>query len=306
MCEDEVKSNNLLFHYTNVKSALNILASGVLYFRHYSGMNDPTEFHYADRYLSKAAEEALDFIFKEDKSFQTSIRGVKYAKYKREDSENLLAALSQTLGDDYYIFSATQHGNNYEKLNGSLVMWRGYGHDEGCAIVFDKRKLVDSVHSITDTYKASTVDGQVCYSGDFSVIKKFFDADYLVFFEYLKHLYSSQFLNNKCSLYPQVDGVNPYIKMKALLKHHAYASENEYRLSVIRNVPILRIEDSDLIPKIGDFIHVPINKGIIPIKKIIIGPMKNQNKNRRILTDFITSNPAFQLITVTESEIPHR
>ena len=302
-----MKSDNLLFHYTSISAAKSILQSGVLHFSHHQKMNDTTEFFHADGLLLNASKQAIDELLKQDGKLKTTLKGTYYQRALKHDSKAQIEALSKTLSNDYYIFSATQHEDTYEMNNGSLVMWRGYGQENGCTVVFDKKKLVTAVDTLpTDGKATSTIDGRVCYLRKEEEIKTMFSAEYRVFIDYLKHMGSIAFNPEREPLYDAVDGLNPYIKMKALTKHHAFKSENEYRLSILRSIPAINGMDSNLIPVEAGIVKLPIADTGFPIKKIIISPFSNQEKNYNDLKSFLEPCPKYLNIQITKSEIPHR
>lgn len=301
-----MKADNLLFHYTDIGAAIGILQSGVLYFSHHQKMNDTTEFFHADVLLHSASEQAFNEIFKEEKTFSVALKGRDYEQALKHDSKEQIKALSKTLSNDYYIFSSTQHADKYEMQNGSLVMWRGYGKESGCTIVFDKEKLVALADTLPQKAAAiATIKGEICYLEKAEEVETKFSDEYRVFVNYLKHMTSMAFNPTGESLYDNVDGLNPYIKMKALTKHHAFRSENEYRLSILRSIPTITGANSNLIPVENGTIKLPIADNGIPIKKIIISPFSNQEENYNSMRKFIESRPQYMNIQITKSVIPH-
>lgn len=269
-------------------------------------MNDTTEFFHADELLRSASEQAFNEIFKQDKKFSISLKGRAYEQALKHDSEKQIEALSSQLSNDYYIFSTTQHFDKYEIENGSLVMWRGYGKENGCSIVFDKKKLVALADALPKNGEAtSTIDGEIRYLKEAEEVKAKFADEYGVFVNYLKYMASLVFNPTGEALYDNVDGLNPYIKMKALTKHHAFRSENEYRLSILRSIPAINGMDSNLMPVENGVVKLPIAGNGIPIKKIIVSPFSNQEKNYNVLRDFIVSSPQYLNIKITKSAIPY-
>ncbi len=254
-----------------------------------------------------ATEQALHEILKVDGKLFTSLRGSEYQRTLKHDSKWLIEALSGTLKNDFYIFSSTQHTDKYEAENGSLVMWRGYGNDNGCALVFDKEKLValaDALHK--NGAAVSTIDGEICYPNDIEEVKLVYAKEYRFFVDYVKHIAEASWNLKRKPFYGEVkEGPDSYIKMKALIKHHAFKSENEYRLSILRSIPTIKRADMNLISVENGTIRLPIFGSGIPIKKIIIAPFSNQDENYKILQDFIKSNHRFQNIKITKSAIPH-
>jgi len=269
-------------------------------------MNDTTEFFHADELLCNASAQAFNEIFKQDRKLSVSLKGREYQQALEHDSKKQIEALSEVLSNDYYIFSSTQHSDKYEMENGSLVMWRGYGKENGCAIVFDKEKLVALADALPKNGNAvSTIDGEVCYLKEAEGVKTKFGTEYRVFVDYLKYIASLALNPNGNSLYDEVDGLNPYIKMKALTKHHAFESEHEYRLSILRSIPAINGTDKNLMTVENGTIKLPIASDGTPIKKIIVSPFSNQDKNYKILQDFIKSSPKYLNIRITKSTIPH-
>ena len=325
-----MKSDNLLFHYTDICAAKSILQSGVLYFSHHQKMNDKTEFFHADKLLSSAAKQAIKEVFKQDRIRRVLPEGDLYQQTHQE----LIRAVSGALGNEYYIFSSTQHADEYEMENGSLVMWRGYGKENGCAIVFQKDKLVELADSLARNGRAtSTIDGEICYVKDENELCIKFENEYRIFLDYLKYLLHSKLYpkidnskNNEYRnfldyikyllhsiLYPkidhsknQIDGLNPYIRMKALAKHHAFKSENEYRLSILLSIPNINDTEDNLRSNENKIVELTIDSPIIPIEKIIISPFFNQDDNYKIMQEFIKSSPKYGNIKIAKSAIPYK
>ena len=298
-----MKSDNLLFHYTDICAAKSILQSGVLHFSHHQKMNDKTEFFHADELLFSATKQVIEEVFKQDRIRSVLPEGVSY----EQTHQKLIRAVSGALGNEYYIFSSTQHADEYEMENGSLVMWRGYGKENGCAIVFQKDKLVELADSLARNGRAtSTIDGEICYVKDENELCIKFENEYRIFLDYLKYLLHS-------ILYPkidhsknQIDGLNPYIRMKALAKHHAFKSENEYRLSILLSIPNINDTEDNLRSNENKIVKLTIDSPIIPIEKIIISPFFNQDDNYKIMQEFIKSSPKYGNIKIAKSAIPYK
>jgi hypothetical protein len=304
-----MKSDKLLYHYTSLDAAISIMQSEVLHLKHHQAMNDPTEFFHADELLQKASEQAFSEIFSDGKLI-TSLKGTQYKRALKVDSKSLIEIMSRLLGNDYYIFSSTQHTDKYDMINGTLVMWRGYAKD-GCAIVFDREKLAGIVDSLPKDGKSlSTITEKVIYAKDANDIQRDFKSEYRIFVNYIKNIASSALNPERKALYDEVDGLNPYIKIKSLTKHHAYKSEDEYRMAVLRSMPSIKLPVKNLIrvekdKKGSDIIKLPIGLHGLPIKQIIVSPFSNQDANFKRLESFIKSTPKCINIRVTRSEIPH-
>jgi hypothetical protein len=303
-----MKSDNLLFHYTDICAAKSILQSGVLYFSHHQKMNDKTEFFHADKLLFSATKQVIKEVFKQDRIRRELPEGVSY----KQTHQKLIRAVSGALGNDYYIFSSTQHADKYEMENGSLVMWRGYGKENGCAIVFQKDKLVELADSLARNGRAtSTIDGEICYLEDANELCIKFENEYRNFLDYINYFVRRILYPTRDHSKNQVDGLNPYIRMKALAKHPAFKSENEYRLSILRSIPDIKYKEItdkeiNLIPVENGRLKLPIAIDFIPINKIIISPSFNQDDNYKIMREFIKSSPKYLNIQITKSAIPYK
>lgn len=299
-----MKSENLLYHYTSIEAAISIMQSETLYLKNHQSMNDPTEFVHADNLLCPAAKQAYEDIFRDGKLI-TSLRGRKYNNALEADSKKSFEILNKLTGNDYYIFSATQHSDKYEMENGTLVMWRGYKN--GCAIVFDKQRLIKIVDSLAaDKRVLTAIADKVAYVKEVTEIKKIFSSEYESLVAWLKYIQSHAINPENTPLYEEVDGLNPYIKMKTLIKHHAYKSEEEFRIGIIRSIPKINSGAEGLIKiekyKGAEIIKLFIGNGILPIKRIIVSPSYSQTKD---LESFKKSNPRYMNIDIKKSEIPY-
>ena len=311
-----MESNNLLYHYTDIKAAIGILKSGVLYFSHYSKMNDVTEFKHADRFILETIEKATDDLLCGKNKISNLPDSIDYEKLKKEVAKDFQDILSEELEEEFYIFSSTQHDDDYEKDHGSLVMWRGYGKKNGCSIVFDKNQL-ESIFKTRQKQKKYGVFicDKVKYLHEYNteIINKAFGETYVNFYKNLR-------INLKAIFEAHIDGkyeakkedyIRPFIAIKSLLKHPAFNSEKEYRMGIFTNIDsnddgsLIKVEGG-LIKAEDGIIKLPIAEQGFPIKKIIVSPIGDyQDINVDFLRWFIQSDPRYHGIEVTKSAIPH-
>jgi hypothetical protein len=303
-----MKSNNLLYHYTDIYAAIGILKSGVLFFSHcrHPKINDLTEFKHADPFILETIKKAIDDLFcGKNKYFDYTATDYEYFRKKR--TESLSNSLLKALGEHFFAFSTTQHHVNYEKDNGSLVMWRGYGKKNGCSIVFDKNQL-ESI--VKEGQKQKKYGGFICdkvkylHANDKEKIEKAFRKTYADFYESIKiqiikkhDKQHDKKINKK--LLPT------YFSIKSRLKHYAFNSEQEYRIGILRCIDSNK-DNTNLIEVKNGRIELPIAEQGFPIKKIIVSPIGDQEKNYKVLSEFIQSDPRYHGIEVTKSEIPHQ
>ncbi len=284
-------------------------------------MNDKSEFNHADELIIALIKEGARKVpqYEVNENFQSTIKGI--------------------MGDEFYVFSATQHPNDYEKEHGSLVMWRGYGNKpgrSGCAIVFKKEILEELVRPLI-LQGFQSVFGKVDYisSNERPINCAEYCQKIIKFGEYLAknvkilHPLSEQEKEKYYKYNPIPDFSKYYHNLKGLVKHPAFHSESEYRMAIYKTktndiklnefinserkkfeqnnktkIKNINIENNIAqIPLYNDS-DISINKAI---KKIIVSPIGDyQDINVDFLKQFIQSDPRYHGIEVTKSEIPHQ
>ena len=288
----------------------------MLFFSHCRKMNDLEEFKHADPFLLEKIKKAIDeLLYGKNKLFKLHDY-TDYEKSQKEVAELFQDLLLKELGEKFYIFSSTQHHDDYEKDHGSLVMWRGYGKKNGCSIVFDKNQL-ESIGKAGQKQKKYGIficdKVKYIHANDKEKIEKAFQKKYPNFYKNLDINFKEIFKAHIGEKYEseKKDFLSPIVAIKSLLKHPAFNSEKEYRMGIFPNID--RNDDGNLIKVKGRLIPVkngrielPIADQGFPIKKIIVSPIGDQEKNYKVLSEFIQSDPRYHGIEVTKSEIPHQ
>ena len=289
----------------------------MLFFSHCRKMNDLTEFKHADPFFLETIKKAIDDLLYGENKISNLPDSIDYEELKKELAKDFQDILSDELGEDFYIFSSTQHRVDYEKDHGSLVMWRGYGKENGCSIVFDKNQLESIIKKGRKNRRyGEFISEKIKYLHMKSIekIEKAFGKTYKNFYKNLR-INLSAIIVEACigEKYEEKieDYILPLITIKSLLKHPAFNSEKEYRMGIFPNID--RNDDGNLIKVKGRLIPVkngrielPIAEQGFPIKKIIVSPIGDQEKNYKVLSEFIQSDPRYHGIEVTKSEIPHQ
>lgn len=273
-------------------------------------MNDLTEFKHADPFLLETNKKVMDdLLYSENRVFNLNDY-TDYEESRKEVAKDFQDEIVKALGQEFYIFSSTQHHDDYEKDHGSLVMWRGYGKENGCSIVFDKKQLESIVKTGKKTKKYDEfISEKVKYlhENDKEKIEKAFGKTYTVFYKNLRINLKEIFKAHIGGKYEEKeeDYFRPLIAIKSLLKHHAFNSEQEYRMGILR-CTVINKDNESLIPVKNGRIELPIAEQGFPIKKIIVSPIGNQEGNFKKLVSFIQSDPRYHGIEVTESKIPYQ
>lgn len=143
--EDKLNRENKCFaHYTSAENAINIIKTSTLWMRKASLMNDTQELILGKEILlehlrQKNVQARLSEILRD---FSTNI-----------DWDNLLNIIAndefKTMRNNTYLSSLTEIDENDN--NGLLSMWRGYGHNNGVALVF-KRDIIEMLYNNIPLY----------------------------------------------------------------------------------------------------------------------------------------------------------
>ena len=277
-----------IYHYTSFSSALLIIHSATLRATWFDSLNDTEELVYAkkiitQKLLEKSPEKTIEEV-------QNIVERFYYAGMKW----------------DYYISSfcgKNSDVNPYHQKNGLLSMWRNYGADGGCAIIFKTQNIYDGTLHYKDTHK---IPG-VIMSGVImdEVIYKEHNDKQPVFIERLNRFATNALNYNKNpedkNSHNMEELLSALLELMLLTKHPAFHEEREVRIGLIsrREEPET---NSQSIPKQYHSIPFAPDKDI---SRIIIGPDRNQQERFEFLKSYL-SKFGLENIEVTKSEIPLR
>lgn len=272
------EQHKTIAHYSNLNSILSILKSRELHASRFDYLEDQAEIVYAKNIL----------------------KNVIYDEYKKIDNHVTYKAVCHELdeiaypamGSDIFIISFSQIENNLQasefENDGFLSMWRYYAKDDGCYIEFDTETLSTSWKPWSD--------------------KVFMVFDHVIYDTKANN--DSQELARQCAKEikkhynkEQSDILSPFFELAARCKHPAFIDEREIRLAILNSVPTIN----------GTFpIHVqPCNKIYIKfpfepkaVKKIVIGPSKDQCMIYQQIKHCLDSIAAYSHVEIAESKIP--
>jgi hypothetical protein len=172
------EKHDKLFHYTNSAGLIGILENQSLHATHYKYSNDDMEIAAIRPVLKNYAASAFR-------------RSLGHVEHEGSPDEIALHCADKFIDDIYavtfgaphrkhkffepYITSFCGHTGRYERDNGLLSMWRGYGRESGYAIVFDTVALVGLLKSETELHNYDLASlGDVVYANDEAELKSEF------------------------------------------------------------------------------------------------------------------------------------
>ena len=306
-----------VYHYTTLPGLRGILETQTLWATHYQSLNDLVEIEIMRATLEGSLLPlALDRV----KKFAKDRFSYKLAIDKDGGNFNCAKRIvSELVGMFYdvtfrgledmppiappFITSFCYHApDSYEHTNGLLSMWRSYG-DAGYAIVFDTKRLYELLCAERDHYWYSGfVMGSVVYEGG--------EQDFDGFDEVRAQLEREfDFLLRREMQVKERDTRDTLQKLFEVVprfKHQGFKEENEVRLAVapvpedylppaerykgenrVKGYkPILKRGSNEAIPYIVLNDH-PGRKRTLPIRRIIVGPQRNQQERLREVASLI-------------------
>jgi hypothetical protein len=301
------KSHPELHHYTTLEGLKGIWSSRTLWATHYSKLNDAAELVLLKEPLIKAAAERFVPIAKSlakqslrarrtierlgglEEVCAREARGFVEVLYKVTFHETETAPFA-----DPFITSFCSHAGdrNYERENGLLSQWRGYGSGGGYCIVFDTRELQRLLDRELESFYWSHINfGSVMYADEsFSVSSHFADLIDLCE-DFIKAL-----MNGGEPDFSR--GFGPFVANATSLKHQGFKEEREVRIvaapSTQKLVEYIRSQDTRFKPehpiktvhrRMAGFTAVPFIKlfetidAALSIKRVIVGPSRHQDAN---------------------------
>lgn len=301
-----------LYHYTTLRGLKGIINSRCLWATDYRFLNDSVEVVYANDILRDLVlPRSIDRLRSLYKGSLAIKRRFKNLKNLEVFAEECLKEWMDSMYDvSYYgqrraimasrplFVSFCDHSkdSHYVQRSGLLSQWRGYGAEDGCAIVFERDKIEHLLHLDYDKYHMWHANvSHVLYCTDDGIANNC-NIDSLTKGLIDLIIYTVQF--NKVKVREQLDLLYPlFTYCTTLIKHQAFLEEREVRAVVI---PISRasaarmsIMCNEKLSTNKEFIDVKERNNakymeicqdtrlLLAIKKIIVGP---SNRQRQLLT----------------------
>lgn len=334
--EEVIQENLELYHYTTADGLWGILDANqengfknVLWATHYQHLNDLKELVlFRDILFERLVPQLLPRlqVLEEMKIPELEQELRKYTNHLEMAAFQANAHLNSL-----YRSNVGSHGafitsfcarpdDEYERENGLLSLWRGYGKSGGAIIVFNTKALTDCLQDDVVIYANSWSAGKVLYDnkysdlpsklqGDIDTIAKAFTELYPAHTEQ-KISYSEDWFNS---------AIRSFYSSVWKIKHRSFSEEREVRFvatpaifdeeriawglenknTQIEKPIFFRKKDNELTPYIKLSI---LRDGKLPINRIIIGPHPNQDARAASAQAMVAKYG----IPVMKSEIPLR
>lgn len=318
-----------LHHYTGWEGLKGIIETQTIWATHFSNLNDITEvIHLKDRLtsdLTKRLQAYISMRISIDPEFKKRVRAAgTVAIIAAEESKNFVETLYTVTfegaqGPPFaapYVASFCSHSadSRYERQNGLLSQWKGYGRADPYSIVLDTRKLEKLLEKEGKNYEYQTTTiADVVYSNKLDAENVWYTDLVDRILEITKTLIESG-EPNLGDLY------GDFVLGATRFKHRGFSEEREVR--IIAN-PYTRKMDAYLRNEAPEQYQAPKSsyKDIrkngangrsyiplfdfdqchrLPIKRIIVGPHSNKIANARKVRELVGRR-----IKVDVSETPY-
>lgn len=306
-----LKNHPELHHYTGRSGLEGILNSNSIYATNFLHLNDASEISHLKDPWEEVLKRGLESIFTERAKISPKTRklikengGIKRLAEIQSNKFVVANYLTAFIGHKNpalavpYISSFCSHAGDhqYEKENGLLSQWRGYGASSRFAIVFDTKKMDDLLKEEWEyfNYISLYLDSATYYEGIESINSA---PEFAALTEKSIKLVSSFLLDkpNRQMQEEMMEGLFVALSRTAtFLKHRAFKEEREIRIVAIplseevlshRGVSLDQLQDRRPIKKIFKGINKDYTRlfdGLdqrLPITRIIVGPGKKQSED---------------------------
>jgi hypothetical protein len=298
-----------LHHYTTYGGLTGIHKTNTLWATHFSHLNDATEVVHLQAPLLETVVARFTQILNERTQISKSASDfdVRLAASLAEPggAERVARAAAMDIVQGLYKFTFQNEGafsfaepfiasfcshssdRVYERENGLLSQWRGYGRDGGFCIVFDTAALAGMLGREFDAHYWIHMNlAAVHYAIDGISVAE-------VFPQLLDRcgVFFSGILDGKIPEAPD-DGFEPFVAGATLFKHQGFREEREVRIVAVPGsgevMERVQAEHKDFHPAPLKTLHATDNGRRyvalfdslgeqLPIKRIIVGPSRDQD-----------------------------
>lgn len=270
---------DILWHYTTIDNAVNILTGKQLWATHCRFLNDTSE-------IQKPAKHLYDRLKN---------------RYPKESwIESLSSDLKIMSRDNLFAFFCLSFSGNGD----SLPMWMGYVPNGGCAIGFDKNALFESFPRSTKSkegYRLLAGSLFKCFYTDLLAENKFNDLDRL-FDDICAR--QQEYNMGESSAHPLTS--LKIINLFGAVKDQSFAAEDEYRFLFIHNSDIKKLPIK--FHRQRPFIEIKLPNKCI--REIRLSPHRTTTETKRFL-DYVCSylcaeDTNEEIIRITRSKLTYR
>jgi hypothetical protein len=271
-----------VYHYTKFSTAPLIIHSSTLRATRFDLLNDTEEINYAKHIIAERIFEKVEGA-------------------SQEQVNQAIELFSQALGENFYITSFCGKNTDAHRDNGLLSMWRHYGLDGGCAIIFKTQKIYERAISTWESLEIppAYVMDKAIYKGENDN-----NEDYQQKLNRFASYVAEKLVNptpdpTESEIYETRRQLEDLLCLLICSKHPSFFEEREVRLGIcfIRN-----IDGTSERPQ-KQFHKISFSPGE-DIYRIIIGPHRDQKERFDFLKAYLSQ--IYPNIEVTMSEIPLR
>ena len=324
-----------LFHYTTISALTGILETNTLWATRASHLNDLSELELAwpriaERFVKHYEEELVVHLQRNpsDSERIASMGGV--AQIAELDGSMMVKLMrSKLLGDNTtsgigppFLVSFTTHQGSsdqdvYHRNHGMLSQWRGYGGEDGVALVFDTKEIEEFLEREGQRfhYWPCFIADAIYDEKDLNLVDRF-----PKFFGELKN-YVGRLIqgDDEAALQTLISRVTPELpSVVGRLKHISFQEEREFRIVIGATPESLRdtfVETGESPDKAFKPVHhrlglcgpvpyIRLFEGCgedLPVVRIIVGPSRNQVAHLETVRDLVGTRK----IKVQLSETPY-
>lgn len=310
-----------LHHYTDEGGLRGIVESNSLWGTYFAHLNDTTEIHRLRETFIEILTDRLEKTFADLRAKRCchvavwKTNGPEYVA--RIWANDLYRVIFKTekgnRTTEAYVTSFCSHASDlaYERHNGLLSQWRGYGR-EGFCLVFDTEELLTHLEKEAGLYMYAYSGCHEAHYPREGVPPAELFGELLAISEDIlcKALMDDRNFNVD-------EALVPFVVSAVTFKHEGFFEEREVRLAVVAGTELgdrrmEGVEGYKRVPvknrftrKRGDTEceHIALfgrDFAPLPIKRVIVGPSRNQMKNAEIAFEILGNE-----IPVEKSETPY-
>jgi hypothetical protein len=300
-----------LHHYTSIEGMEAILSSGAFWATHFQSLNDSSELlHLQPKLTAALASAIVPIIVRLGKLIPRILVESRLAGgpilYGRRHAETLIDSFYRVAFTGQgvrpmavpFIASLCSHAADqpYERCNGLLSQWRGYGQSGGCCIVLDTKDLIELLLCEWDSFYwiGLGIDKVTYDTPEMSVATQF-----PALISELSDLIN-QGLRTPITWTPASSGaIKTFLDASTRFKHQGFKEEREVRIVAIpgsaetadavsrehvefKSPSIKAVHESNTHNRGRPFIRLFGSAQMkLPVRRILVGPSRRQDENLR-------------------------
>lgn len=299
------RENPTIFHYTRLNVLPDILKSGGLFAARYNATNDPEELHSLRHpmatLMAMSATPLLEYATALGRFHPPEDLDLHEAALEEaaQFHDIMIHALPKPLPS---ITCFSSHKDDHHKKNGILTMWRLYGLEEGVALGFDAKKLIEITEDIQKTEAVSGIYlDRVLYGlQDAELVRRVLQSSEVVH-QFARTLMSM--LDADIEMPPlRSSTLHKFLRLVCCSKHADFSDEREIRLVVMESDDRMAKGRSRLLQPVPDKILV---RYLGALKEIMVGPGESQVAATKQVRQCL-DEAGFEAVPVTTSQIQFR